>query len=58
MCLGKKAIRNLMPMQKGDVPTTWADVSLLNSLTGYAPKTDFRVGVENFIKWYRQYYNE
>jgi UDP-glucuronate 4-epimerase len=55
--LGKKAIRNYMSMQKGDVMATWADVSLLNNLTGYVPQTNFRDGVNQFIKWYREYYN-
>ena len=40
--IGKKAVRNYMPMQIGDVPATWADASLLQSLTGYRPKTEFR----------------
>ena len=52
----KKAIRNYMPMQKGDVPATWADSSLLKNLTGFEPKTNFKDGIENFIKWYRSYY--
>ena len=56
--LGKKAIRNYMPMQKGDVPATWADASLLNSLTDYTPITNFKDGVEQFIKWYQEYYND
>ena len=56
--LGKKAIRNYMPMQKGDVPETWANASLLNKLTGYTPKTNFKDGIDYFIKWYREYYNE
>lgn len=55
--LGRKAIRNYMPIQKGDVPATWADASLLYSLTGYRPKTDFRDGIAAFVKWYRDYYN-
>ena len=55
--LGKKAIRNDMPMQMGDVPATWADTSLLQKLTGYRPQTDFRAGIERFIDWYREYYN-
>ena len=55
--LGKKAIRNYMPMQMGDVPATWADASLLQSLTGYRPKTDFREGIKRFVDWYREYYN-
>ncbi len=54
--LGKKAVRNYMPMQKGDVPATWADTTLLQELTGYKPKTDIRSGMEKFVAWYRDYY--
>lgn len=54
-CLGKTAIRNMMPMQKGDVPATWADATLLQSLTGYRPQTDFRDGIARFVQWYRDY---
>ena len=54
---GQTAERNLMPMQAGDVPATWADADLLKSLTGYAPKTSVRDGVANFVRWYRQFYN-
>jgi UDP-glucuronate 4-epimerase len=56
--LGKKAIRNYMSMQKGDVHGTWADTSLLNNLTNYNPKTNFKDGIDKFIRWYRKYYNE
>ena len=55
--LKKKAIRNYMPIQKGDVPETWADSTLLEKLTGYRPNTDFQIGVAQFIKWYKDYYN-
>lgn len=55
--LQKKAIRNYMPIQKGDVPQTWADISLVKNLTGYSPNTNFRDGIALFIKWYREYYN-
>lgn len=55
--IGTKAIRNYMPMQQGDVPATWADASLLRSLTGYKPQTPFRDGVAKFVNWYREYYN-
>ena len=55
--LGKKAIRNYMSMQKGDVSATWADASLLQHLTGYRPKTNFKDGIARFVKWYREYYN-
>lgn len=53
--LGTKAIRNYMPMQLGDVPATWADATLLERLTGYRPATDFRDGVEAFVRWFREY---
>lgn len=54
-CLGRKAIRNYMPMQMGDVPATWADASLLQTLTGYRPQTDFREGIGRFVEWFRDY---
>ena len=53
---GRAAIRNFMPMQKGDVPATWADATLLKELTGYAPQTDVREGIAKFVAWYREYY--
>ncbi len=53
---GIKAQRNYMDMQKGDVFATWADASLLQNLTGYAPQTDVRAGVKQFVAWYRDYY--
>lgn len=56
-CIGKKAVRNYMGMQTGDVPATWADASLLQRLTGYRPKTDFRDGIVQFIDWYREFYD-
>ncbi len=55
-CLGKKAIRNYMPMQTGDVPATWADADLLKALTGYQPQTSIQVGVKKFVDWYRDYF--
>jgi len=54
---GREAIKNFMPMQKGDVPATWADATLLKELTGYAPQTDVREGIRHFVAWYRDYYN-
>jgi len=56
--LGIKAVRNYMPMQKGDVHATWADTSLLQRLTGYRPQTDFRDGVARFAVWYRDYHGK
>lgn len=56
--LGKKAIRNYMGMQKGDVVATWANADLLKSLTGYSPETRFQDGIDEFIKWFRDYYQK
>ena len=53
---GRTAIRNMMPMQTGDVPATWAEASVLQQLTGYRPQTPFRDGVARFVHWYREYY--
>ncbi|MEM6896064.1 MAG: NAD-dependent epimerase/dehydratase family protein [Pseudomonadota bacterium] len=53
---GREAKRNYMDMQPGDVPATWADAGLLQSLTGYRPQTDIRDGVARFVAWYRDYY--
>ncbi|MBO6758652.1 MAG: GDP-mannose 4,6-dehydratase [Roseibium sp.] len=53
---GRTAKQNLMDIQPGDVPATWADASLLQSLTGYRPRTGIRDGVEQFVAWYRDYY--
>ena len=50
--LGRKAKRNYMDMQMGDVPATWADASLLRDLTGYRPQTDIRDGIDRFVEWY------
>lgn len=56
--LGVKATRNLMEIQKGDVPATWADAQLLQSLTGYRPQTDVRAGIAEFVTWFRDYYGK
>lgn len=56
-CLDKKAVRNYMEMQVGDVPATWANASLLESLTGFRPNTPIRHGVSQFVDWYLGYYN-
>ncbi|MFY0312815.1 NAD-dependent epimerase/dehydratase family protein [Leisingera sp. D0M16] len=56
--IGLKAERNLMPMQAGDVPATWADASLLHRLTGYTPRTGTAEGVAQFVDWYRGYYSD
>jgi len=56
--LGKKAIRNYMEMQKGDVPATWANAEALQNLTGYRPQTDFKDGIAKFVAWFRDYYGK
>ena len=53
---GVQAEMNLMPVQPGDVPATWADASLLKALTGYVPHTPVREGVAQCVAWYREYY--
>lgn len=53
---GRKAVRNYMPMQTGDVYATYADAELLKALTGYRPQTDIRDGMARFVAWYREYY--
>ncbi|WP_068317663.1 NAD-dependent epimerase [Polycladidibacter hongkongensis] len=54
--LGKKAQRELLPFQPGDVAATFADSSDLFELTGFKPQTTVKQGVANFVKWYRDYY--
>ena len=55
-CLGRKAIRNLLPLQLGDVPDTFADVQDLVRDVGYKPATPVETGVRRFVDWYRDYY--
>jgi UDP-glucuronate 4-epimerase len=55
-CLGRKAIRNLLPLQLGDVPDTFADVQDLVRDVGYKPATPVETGVKRFVDWYRDYY--
>ena len=56
--LGKRAIRNYLPMQPGDVAATWADAGLLVELTGYKPEIGVRDGVAAFVEWFRDYYRK
>ena len=55
-CLGRKAVKNLLPMQPGDVPETSANIDDLGADVGYRPATPVEIGVRNFITWYRDYY--
>jgi len=51
-----KIKRNYLPMQKGDVHSTLSDSSLLKRITGYNPKTNYKVGIRKFLKWFLSYY--
>jgi UDP-glucuronate 4-epimerase len=55
-CLGRKAEKNLLPIQQGDVPDTWADVEDLVAAVGYRPSTPVEQGVRSFVDWYLEYY--
>lgn len=54
--LGKKGIKNMLPMQPGDVPATWANVDDLVTDTGFKPQTSIESGIQRFVDWYRNYY--
>jgi UDP-glucuronate 4-epimerase len=55
--LGKKAVKNFLPMQDGDVPATYADTSELLRVTGFSPRTSVAEGVRRFVEWYRSYHS-
>ncbi|MDJ0729721.1 MAG: NAD-dependent epimerase [Crocosphaera sp.] len=55
-CIGKKAIKEFLPMQPGDVPMTYADVDELIKDVGFQPNTSLETGLEKFVSWYRDYY--
>jgi UDP-glucuronate 4-epimerase len=56
LCLGKKAEKNFLPLQVGDVPATWANIEDLSRDVGYQPATPVEVGIERFVRWYVDYY--
>ena len=56
--LKKKAFRNYMPLQKGDVKQTLSNIKLLQNLTNYSPKISYKLGIKKFIDWYKQYYKD
>ncbi|MDE2140312.1 MAG: hypothetical protein KGJ17_07405, partial [Gammaproteobacteria bacterium] len=56
--LGRKAVRNLLPMQPGDVPATYADIDDLEAAVGFRPRTSIEEGVRRFVDWYRSYYGD
>jgi len=51
-----EAKKNFLPLQAGDVPDTYADVSALVADVGYKPATPIKVGIANFVSWYKEYY--
>jgi UDP-glucuronate 4-epimerase len=55
-CLGKRAVKNLLPIQAGDVPATYADVDDLMRDVGFKPATSIEDGIGKFVEWYREYY--
>ncbi len=56
-CLGRKAVLEMLPMQEGDVPATYADTTDLARDTGFNPATSVETGVAQFVEWYKNYYN-
>lgn len=56
-CIGKKAVKEMLPMQPGDVPMTYANVDALMQDVGFSPDTPIEVGIKRFVEWYRTYYN-
>ena len=54
--LGKKALKEMLPMQPGDVEATWADIDDLTATTGFAPHTPLHKGLERFVAWFHEYY--
>ncbi len=56
--LGRKAVKNFLPLQQGDVPASDADTSQLKSATGFAPSTPVKDGIRRFVEWYRSYYSK
>ncbi len=55
-CLGKKAQKNFLPIQPGDVPATYADINDLMKEVGFKPATSIETGIKRFVDWYREYY--
>lgn len=55
--LGKQAEKNFLPLQPGDVPATWANVDALSQDVGFRPETPIEFGIQQFVKWYCEYYS-
>ena len=56
--LGKEALKEFLPLQAGDVPATYADIEALADYVDYRPATDTKVGIQNFVDWFRDYYRQ
>ena len=56
-CLGRKAVKRMLPMQPGDVPSTFADIDDLSRVTGFKPATRLEDGMARFVEWYRDFYH-
>ncbi|MBN1523572.1 MAG: NAD-dependent epimerase [Spirochaetales bacterium] len=56
--LEKKAVKNFLPIQPGDVPATWADTTDMETDLGYKPNTDIKTGIQKFVDWYTSFYGE
>lgn len=56
-CLGRKALKNYLPLQAGDVPATYADIDDFSRDVGFRPTTTIEDGIASFVSWYREYYN-
>jgi len=56
-CLGKKALKNMLPMQAGDLPATAADIEDLAAAVGFQPATTIETGIARFVEWYRSFYH-
>ena len=54
--IGKTAKKIFLPMQKGDVPETWADISKAKKMLNYNPQTKLHEGIKMFVEWYLEYY--
>ena len=54
--LGRSAIKNLLPMQPGDVPATYADIEDLRDATGFTPSMPLEEGIRRYVGWFREYY--
>ena len=55
--LGKKALKNMLPMQAGDVEATYANIDDLRDAVGFSPSTPLKVGINKFVEWHMAYYS-